>query len=68
MPHSDTTAWTCQCCGAPATQLTTDGVPLCEGDYAHLVEHWVLDSLVDPPSLDRHHAGVSNAQVPSSPM
>lgn len=34
----NTTAWTCECCGAPAARLTADGVPLCEGDYAHLAE------------------------------
>ena len=35
-PVSQMTA--CECCGAPATRLTADGVPLCEGDYAHLAE------------------------------
>jgi hypothetical protein len=30
----------CIDCGAPATRHSSDGVPLCEGDYWHLVEHW----------------------------
>lgn len=29
----------CTDCGAPATRTTTDGVPLCEADFAHLCEH-----------------------------
>ena len=35
---ADPQTTTCECCGAPATRLTADGVPLCEGDYAHLAE------------------------------
>lgn len=30
----------CIDCGAPATRQSSDGVPLCEGDFWHLVEHW----------------------------
>lgn len=33
----------CIACGAPATRQDRDGVPLCEGDYWHLVEHWRVD-------------------------
>lgn len=46
--RSDTTArkptgYRCEACGAPATRMTADDVPLCEGDYQHLVEHWVAE-------------------------
>jgi hypothetical protein len=34
-----TPATPCACCGEPATRRSTDGVPLCEGDYQHLLEH-----------------------------
>lgn len=37
--NSQTTA-RCADCGAPATRRSADGVPLCDGDYEHLVEHW----------------------------
>lgn len=30
-------------CGAPATRRSADGVPLCDGDYAHLLEHWTRE-------------------------
>ena len=33
----------CESCGAPATRMTADDVPLCEGDYQHLLEHWRAD-------------------------
>jgi len=38
MSNPDTTP--CACCGDPATHEDAEGVPLCEGDYRHLVEHW----------------------------
>jgi hypothetical protein len=30
----------CIACGEPATRRDADGVPLCEGDWLHLLEHW----------------------------
>ncbi len=30
----------CACCDAPATRESADGVPLCDADYRHLLEHW----------------------------
>jgi hypothetical protein len=33
----------CEACGEPATRLDCEGVPLCEADYAHLLEHWRLE-------------------------
>jgi hypothetical protein len=40
MPSDPNTTLRCIDCGAPATRHSSDGVPLCEGDYWHLVEHW----------------------------
>jgi len=37
---AQTTPPPCACCGEPATREDAEGVPLCEGDYLHLVEHW----------------------------
>lgn len=41
----------CECCGEPATTFDADGVPLCEGDYQHLLEHWrrEFDPFPTPP-------------------
>ena len=36
----------CVACGAPATRRDRDGVPLCEGDWEHLVEHGLRDAEV----------------------
>ena len=35
-----TNGYKCEACGEVATRMTADDVPLCEGDYQHLVEHW----------------------------
>jgi len=40
---SDQMTERCADCGAQAVRLTADGVPLCEGDYQHLLEHWILE-------------------------
>jgi len=40
MPTDNQTTTPCACCGDPATHEDAEGVPLCEGDYLHLVEHW----------------------------
>ena len=29
----------CVCCGELATRRDADGVPLCEGDWLHLLDH-----------------------------
>jgi hypothetical protein len=42
MADSDTTP-RCEACGEPATRTDAEGVLLCEGDYQHLVEHWVTE-------------------------
>lgn len=33
----------CECCGEPATRQDRDGVWLCEGDYNHLLDHWLIE-------------------------
>ncbi len=33
----------CEACGGPATRMTADDVPLCEGDYQHILEHWIAE-------------------------
>lgn len=37
----------CEACGEPATRIDAEGVPLCEGDYQHLLEHWRLEGFGD---------------------
>jgi hypothetical protein len=32
--------YTCEACGAPATRMTADDVPLCEEDYQHILEEF----------------------------
>jgi hypothetical protein len=34
----------CIACGEPATRTDADGIPLCERDYQHLLEHWRLEA------------------------
>jgi ribosomal protein L37AE/L43A len=33
----------CEACGEPATRQDCEGVWLCEGDFQHLVEHWLIE-------------------------
>lgn len=33
----------CECCGDPATRWSSDGVPLCAGDFDHYAEHEALE-------------------------
>ena len=40
---SETAAPRCEACGEPATRMDAEGIPLCEGDYQHLLEHSRLD-------------------------
>lgn len=50
MPQNETTE-RCADCGAPATRRSADGVPLCDGDYAHLLEHWMREFVDSQESL-----------------
>lgn len=40
---TDKTTEVCEACGEPATRHDACGIPLCEEDYWHLVEHWNLE-------------------------
>ena len=45
---SDTRTTPCICCGEPATRTDVDGLPLCEGDYAHLAAQWREEGVAEP--------------------
>lgn len=42
----------CEACGEPATRMTADDVPLCEGDYQHILEAWIAEGFEEQPHVE----------------
>lgn len=40
---ADTPTHRCEACGEPATRQDVEGVWLCDGDFDHLMQHWMLE-------------------------